>query len=284
MEKRLLYFILLMMFISGIFAQNPIPEDIKPSPVTKSKPVIQPNKEIAAILGDAKEASVRKSWDDAFALYKKAKELGDDGTAGYNTFMKEAKYLKNNSDDDCNSNIKKHLNYAKLLKDTPEVNQLLKECENAKTEKKEEIIVIETEPEPMIVIEAEPEPKPMIIDENVIKALINILSEPIFFELNEYNLTPSSIEILDRKVAILKKYPVIKIVIAGNTCDLGDNHLNVPLSQHRADVARDYLEKGGINANRMTTISQASNYPMDTNTDEKNRSKNERCDFKPSGY
>jgi len=44
------------------------------------------------------------------------------------------------------------------------------------------------------------------------------------------------------------------------------------------------LENNGINTSRMTTITQAANYPMVPNTNEQNRSKNRRDDFKPSGY
>ena len=149
-------------------------------------------------------------------------------------------------------------------------------------EEKEEMIVVQEvikEPEPVVEV------KPIVVeDPGVSQADLAILSEPIFFDLAKHNLKPDAIEVLDRKVAILKKYPDIQIVIAGNTCDLGGDRINIPLGQRRADAARDYLENNGINTSRMTTITQAANYPMVPNTNEQNRSKNRRDDFKPSGY
>ena len=111
-----------------------------------------------------------------------------------------------------------------------------------------------------------------------------ILPEPIFFDHDNSNLTSSAIQVLDRKVSILKKYPDVKIVIVGNTCDLGGDHINIPMGQRYADAASDYLIKNGIDARRITTVSQAASEPMLPNTNEQNRAKNRRCDFRVSGY
>jgi len=145
-------------------------------------------------------------------------------------------------------------------------------------EAKEEMIVVQEvikEPEPVVEV------KPVVEETGISNADLAILAEPIFFDLAKHNLRPDAIEVLDRKVAILKKYPNVKVTIAGNTCDLGGDRINVPLGQRRADAARDYLERNGINASRMTTITQAANYPMLPNTNESNRTKNRRDDFKP---
>jgi outer membrane protein OmpA-like peptidoglycan-associated protein len=146
-------------------------------------------------------------------------------------------------------------------------------------ENEEMIVVQEVIKEPEPVVEVQP-----VMAEGISQADINILSEPIFFDLAKHDLKPDAIQVLDRKVAILKKYPDVKVVVAGNTCDLGGDKINVPLGQRRADAARDYMEKNGINGSRMETITQSSNYPMLPNTNEQNRTKNRRDDFKPSGY
>ena len=147
-------------------------------------------------------------------------------------------------------------------------------------EKDEMIVVQEVIKEPVPVVEV----KPTVVEEGVSQADLAILSEPIFFDLAKHNLKPDAIQVLDRKVAILKKYPNIQIMILGNTCDLGGNRINIPLGQRRADSARDYLEKNGISNSRMSTKTQAADYPMLPNTNEQNRTKNRRDDFKPTGY
>jgi outer membrane protein OmpA-like peptidoglycan-associated protein len=129
-------------------------------------------------------------------------------------------------------------------------------------EEKEEMIVVQEvikEPEPVVEVIA---PK----DEGISQADLNVLAEPIFFDLAKHDLRYDAIQVLDRKVAILKKYPDVKVVIAGNTCDLGGDKINIPLGQRRADAARDYMERNGINGSRMETITQSSNSPMLPNT------------------
>jgi outer membrane protein OmpA-like peptidoglycan-associated protein len=154
-----------------------------------------------------------------------------------------------------------------------------KKVEEEQPEKEEMIVVQEVIKEPEPVVEVKP-----VKAEGVNQADLNVLSEPIFFDLAKHDLRPDAIQALDRKLAILKQYPDVKVVIAGNTCDLGGDKVNVPLGQRRADAARDYLERNGINGSRMETITQSSNYPMLPNTNEQNRTKNRRDDFKPSGY
>jgi outer membrane protein OmpA-like peptidoglycan-associated protein len=145
-------------------------------------------------------------------------------------------------------------------------------------EAKEEMIVVQEvikEPEPVVEV------KPIVEDTGISQADCAILAEPIFFDLAKHDLKPEAISTLDRKVSILKKYPDVKIDIAGNCCDLGGDRINVPLGQRRADAARDYLVRNGIDTNRIITKTQSSNSPMLPNTNEDNRKKNRRDDFKP---
>ena len=126
---------------------------------------------------------------------------------------------------------------------------------------------------------------PVLMEEpGISQTDLAIVSEPIFFDHGESTLKSEAMEVLDRKIAILKKYPEVKIVIAGNTDDNGGDKVNVPLGQRRSDATRDYLENNGINGSRITTITQGANYPMAPNTNKQNRAKNNRCDFKPWGF
>jgi len=145
-------------------------------------------------------------------------------------------------------------------------------------EEKDEMIVVQEvikEPEP--VIETKVEEAKGVSDDDC-----HILRERIFFDLAKHDLKPEAIQTLDRKVSILRKYPDVKIVIDGNTCDLGGDRVNVPLGQRRADAARDYLVRSGIDASRITTNTKASSIPLLPNTNEGNRSQNRRDEFAPS--
>jgi len=117
--------------------------------------------------------------------------------------------------------------------------------------------------------------------ENVTQEDINILFGPIYFDLDKAILRPESIVDLDKKVAILKKYPDIKLVIFGNTCDLGTDPHNFKLGERRAEAAKNYLISKGITADRLDSSTLSRFQPEAPNTDEPNRTHNRRDDFKP---
>jgi len=110
---------------------------------------------------------------------------------------------------------------------------------------------------------------------------VDILFGPIYFDLDKAILKPQSIKDLDKKVEILKKYPEIKLVIFGNTCDLGTDPYNYKLGQRRAEAAKNYLISKGIPAERLESSTLSRFQPEAPNTNEPNRMHNRRDDFKP---
>jgi outer membrane protein OmpA-like peptidoglycan-associated protein len=110
---------------------------------------------------------------------------------------------------------------------------------------------------------------------------MHIMFDPIYFDLNKSDLKPESINNLNKKVEILKRYPEIKLIIFGNTCDIGNDSYNFKLGYKRAEIAKDYLLSRGISADRLQISTQAKFDPELPNTSETNRTHNRRDDFKP---
>jgi peptidoglycan-associated lipoprotein len=110
---------------------------------------------------------------------------------------------------------------------------------------------------------------------------IDFLFGPIYFDLDKSTLRPESIIDLDKKVEILNKYPELRLVIYGNTCDLGNDPYNFKLGQRRAEAARNYLINKGIAPERLESSTLSRFQPEKPNTNEPNRSHNRRDDFKP---
>jgi peptidoglycan-associated lipoprotein len=110
---------------------------------------------------------------------------------------------------------------------------------------------------------------------------IDFLFAPIYFDFDKSTLKPESIKDLDKKVEILKKYPEMKLVIYGNTCDLGNDPYNIKLGQKRAETARNYLIGKGIPPERLESGTLSKYQPEKPNTDESNRTHNRRDDFRP---
>jgi outer membrane protein OmpA-like peptidoglycan-associated protein len=80
------------------------------------------------------------------------------------------------------------------------------------------------------------------------------LLESIYFDLDKSTLTAKSIEVLDRKVALMRKYPQAVLTVVGNTCDIGTGEHNDKLSYDRAEAARIYLIRKGINPTRIIPV------------------------------
>ena len=110
---------------------------------------------------------------------------------------------------------------------------------------------------------------------------LEILFNPIYFDLDQAILRQESIRDLDNKVRILKKYPEIKLIIFGNTCDLGTDPHNFGLGQRRAEAARNYMVSRGIAPERLEYSTLSRFQPELPNTNEPNRTHNRRDDFKP---
>jgi len=110
---------------------------------------------------------------------------------------------------------------------------------------------------------------------------MQILFEPVYFDLDKAVLKPESITILNAKIIILHKYPEIKLLVYGNTCDLGNNAHNYILGQQRADAVKNYLINKGIRPERFETSTLSKFNPVLPNISEENRMHNRRADFKP---
>ncbi|MDR0368741.1 MAG: OmpA family protein [Bacteroidales bacterium] len=105
------------------------------------------------------------------------------------------------------------------------------------------------------------------------------LSGHVYFALNSASIRSSQYALLNKKVALLKKYPHLHIQVIGNTCDLGSGKFNSNLGLSRATSVRDYLISKGIDAKRIEVSTRSYNDPLLPNTTEDNRAQNRRCDF-----
>lgn len=74
----------------------------------------------------------------------------------------------------------------------------------------------------------------------------------IYFGFDKLDLRDESVEELDKLVKIMNENPTLKIELGGNTDRRGPSAYNMKLSQSRADVAKDYLVRKNIDANRVS--------------------------------
>lgn len=84
----------------------------------------------------------------------------------------------------------------------------------------------------------------------------------VHFEFNKSTLTEKAKEILQRNIRVLEKNPRMKVRIAGHACQHGSEHSNLELSKQRVNAVREYLVKGGIAQERLSTIAYGDTKPL----------------------
>jgi len=88
---------------------------------------------------------------------------------------------------------------------------------------------------------APPPPAPITIDLNGVN-----------FDFDRSTLRPDAVAILNEAVEILKRYPELRVEVAGHTDLCGTDTYNQGLSERRATAVYDYLTSNGIDAGRLS--------------------------------
>lgn len=100
--------------------------------------------------------------------------------------------------------------------------------------------------------------------------------QPLYFDFDSEQLRPESQELLQQYAEYLKKNPDAQITISGHADDTGTSEYNMALGDKRARAAREYLEKLGIEAARIQTISFGEEKPAVEGVTDDARAKNRR--------
>ncbi|OXA95809.1 OmpA family protein [Flavobacterium hercynium] len=108
--------------------------------------------------------------------------------------------------------------------------------------------------------------KQILIDEKDIykddKGRLLIRTEPIYFDYNMWYIRRESKVVLGKVVALMKKYPNMKIEIGSHTDCRGNNKFNENLSQKRASSSRDFVIESGIDQKRVTAKGYGESVPI----------------------
>ncbi len=104
----------------------------------------------------------------------------------------------------------------------------------------------------------------------------------ITFRKGSAVINPSSFPTLKQAVKVLKEYPALKIEISGHTSDDGTRERNMKLSQERAESAKAYLVRNGVDGGRVNTVGYGPDKPLVTGKG-KVQDKNRRIEFRLVG-
>jgi OOP family OmpA-OmpF porin len=97
----------------------------------------------------------------------------------------------------------------------------------------------------------------------------------VVFETNKADLLPESVPVLEGAVATLKRYPDLKIQVAGHTDSRGSDAYNLDLSARRAATVLKFLQDAGV-GNALTSRGFGERQPVAGNNTEEGRQQNRR--------
>ena len=106
-----------------------------------------------------------------------------------------------------------------------------------------------------------------------------IILNNVYFEQSSFIMQKESYPELDKVVLMLKSNPQTKIEIGGHTDNIGDNRLNLALSENRAKVILNYLVSKGIEEDRLLYKGYGGTKPVAANDTEDNKKKNRRVEI-----
>ena len=91
--------------------------------------------------------------------------------------------------------------------------------------------------------------------------VVNV-GDRVFFNSDSSELTPQSIETLDKQAQWLRSYAQCTFVVEGHADERGTREYNIALGARRAQSVRTFLASRGIDPSRMRTISYGKERPV----------------------
>jgi OOP family OmpA-OmpF porin len=107
------------------------------------------------------------------------------------------------------------------------------------------------------------------------------------FDFGKAELRSDALALLEEAVLILRKYPGLRVELAGHADAIGSERYNLKLSQRRARAVYDYLTRQGIDRHLLVPTAFGESRPVAPNThedgsdDSEGRAKNRRVELKP---
>ena len=101
----------------------------------------------------------------------------------------------------------------------------------------------------------------------------------VYFEQSSFIMQKESYPELDKVVLMMRANPQTKIEIGGHTDNVGDQRLNLALSENRAKVILNYIVSKGIEEERLFHKGYGGLKPVAPNDSEDNKKKNRRVEI-----
>ena len=102
----------------------------------------------------------------------------------------------------------------------------------------------------------------------------------VHFAPNRSDLYPAAKKEVDKLVEEMHKNPTMKVEVAGHTDNVGDDKLNMQVSQRRANAIKSYLVEQGVAEKRIVAKGYGETAPVGDNATEDGRNRNRRIEIR----
>lgn len=115
----------------------------------------------------------------------------------------------------------------------------------------------------------EPIPETVIVEETEEVVVVEEFElKDVFFDFDKSVLRPDAQQALDENIQVLNVNTDVTILVEGHCDERGTNEYNLALGERRARAVRDYLVAGGVDSDRVSTISYGEERPFVLGHDE----------------
>lgn len=105
------------------------------------------------------------------------------------------------------------------------------------------------------------------------------LTEMVFFDYDESQLTPETERLLRAKMEILRNNPGVQLRMEGHADERGTSEYNIALGNERAEAVIQFLTNFGIDGGRFTPVSFGEERPLSQASNEASWARNRRVEF-----
>jgi outer membrane protein OmpA-like peptidoglycan-associated protein len=141
----------------------------------------------------------------------------------------------------------------------------------------------EQKSEPQTEITLAPEPltdTTAHVKVEIVEELLQTLNlSGITFHFSSDEITQQGKLILDDVISVLAEHPEFNVAIEGHTDSIGDDDVNLNLSQLRAQSVLNYLANAGIRTERLSATGYGASAPIASNDTAEGRAANRRIEF-----
>lgn len=122
------------------------------------------------------------------------------------------------------------------------------------------------------------------VEKKVAKSNPNQKFEDVHFAFDKSDLTDYAKSLLDNAAKVIndlsKNHPKLKVDVGGHTDWIGTDGYNQGLSERRANVVKQYLQRKGVDGGRMSTQAYGEARPKATNETDEGRALNRRTEVR----